>query len=245
MGLYGLIFGSFFGVVGTRVPRGESIVTPPSHCLTCGHKLTPFELIPVLSWFLQKGRCRRCGTHVSIFYPIVEVMTGILFCITWMQMGLVPEFFISIFASSVFIVLSIIDYESYRLPNIIVMPSTLALLLARFFIHPLGFFSYISGALIGFLLIYAIIIFSKGGMGFGDAKLFLFVGFYVGFSQTIFTLVLASLLGALMGVLFMIMGRLQKRAVIPFGPFIGLSAIVVHLYGTPFITWYMKLIILH
>ncbi len=220
-------------------------MTPPSHCSSCGRKLTPFELIPVLSWLALKGKCRTCHTRVSILYPLVEILTSVLFILTWLHFGWTGEFFVAVFATSMFIILSLIDHQIYRLPNKIVLLGVIVIFFVRLAIHPLGVLSYISGALLGFLLLLIIILMSQGGMGFGDAKLFLFVGLYVGFVQTIFTLILASFLGALVGISLRALGRLQKRTAIPFGPYIATAAIVIHLYGSPFITWYVRLLSFH
>ncbi|WP_109429432.1 prepilin peptidase [Sulfoacidibacillus thermotolerans] len=239
MGIYGLVFGSFFGVVGMRVPKGESIVTPPSHCPACGRKLAAYELIPVISWLLLRGKCRTCHSSVSVLYPLVEIVTGVFFVLTWLHFRWTPEFLIALFTTSILVIVSVSDFLTFRLPNQIVLPSISLLFVLRLFFHPLGMGSYLMGAFIGFLLIYSIALISKGGMGFGDAKLFFLVGLYVGFAQTVFTLLLASVLGAGVGIVLRLIGKLQKRAAIPFGPYIASAAIFIHLYGSSFIAWYM------
>ncbi|MCY0893096.1 MAG: A24 family peptidase [Acidibacillus sp.] len=171
---------------------------------------------------------------------IIPIITVLLFLCTWWKFGETEEYFIALFAGSVFIVLSVIDYRSYQLPNVILLPSIALLLLGRIFIHPFGQWTYAIGGLLGFLIIFFIVVLSHGGMGFGDAKLFLFVGLYGGIAQTILTLIISSLLGAVIGIGLIVKGRIHKNGMIAFGPYIGFSAVCIHLYGSPIIHWYLS-----
>ncbi len=234
--LFGVVFGSFYNVVGIRVPKGESIVTLPSHCTSCGRRLAAWELIPVLSWLLLRGKCRTCKAPVSFVYPLMEFLTGLFFVLVYLRIGLAWELLAGLIGVSVFVILSVSDIYYQRIPNVILFPSIVLLTVVRVFIHPLGLINYLLGAVIGFGVMLAIAVISKGGMGYGDVKLFFFVGMYTGIARTILTLFLASLIGSAIGLTMRGMGKLQPRQPFPFGPSIGLAAIFIYLYGS---YWWM------
>lgn len=237
--IYGAVFGSFFNVVGMRVPRGESISTPPSHCDACRRRLGPMELIPVASWLWLRGRCKTCGARVSALYPVVEALTAVAFTAAWVRFGFAPQWFVTVFASSVFAVLSVSDILYRKLPDKVLLPAMGVMALLRLWSHPLGFQSYVAGAALGFALLYVIAVLVPGGMGFGDVKLFAFVGLFTGLAGTVLTLMLASTLGAVVGLLLRVSGRLKAKEPIPFGPAIGVAAVLAALYGGSWIHVYM------
>ena len=238
----GLIFGSFYNVVGIRVPKGESIVTPPSHCTSCSRRLATWELIPVLSWVILRGRCRTCRALVSFVYPLMELATGLFFALAYLQVGLTWELLAGLIGISVFVILSVSDMYYQRIPNVILFPSIALLVIVRAFTHPLGIFNYLLGAVIGFGVMFAIAVLSKGGMGYGDVKLFFFVGLYTGLAGTILTLFLSSLIGTVIGLTMRGMGKLKPKQPFPFGPSIGLAAILVYLYGEHWLMLYFHLL---
>lgn len=240
--LYGLFFGSFFNVVGLRVPKGESIVTPPSHCVACKRQLKWFELVPVLSWLALRGRCKTCGEKISVVYPVVESGTALLFVAVFVQWGWTVECYIGWFAISVFACLTAADFAYYKIPNKILFPGIAILAVARAFAHPLGLSTYLFGAIAGYVLLYLIALFSRGGMGYGDVKLFLFVGLFVGFSGMILTLVLASFIGTVYGVVLRLLKKLGRRERIAFGPFIALACVLTELYGETLIHAYFAIL---
>ncbi len=237
--LYGLLFGSFYNVVGTRVPKGESIATPPSHCDACGARLRWFDLVPVASWAALGGRCRTCRAAIPVAYPLVELMTAVFLVLEWLHYGLSAEFVIGAFCVSALAVLSAADFAYHRLPDAILLPATAVLMALRAFFHPLGVSSYLTGAAVGFALLLLVRIVSRGGMGFGDVKLFVFVGLFVGLAGVVLTLVLASFLGTVAGVSLRLMGRLKAKEKIAFGPAIAAAAVWTHMYGAYWIAAYL------
>ncbi len=237
--VYGLLLGSFYNLVGTRVPKGESVAAPPSHCDACGARLRWLDLVPVLSWLALRGRCRWCKEGIPLAYPLVELMTAVFLLLEWLHYGASVEFVIGAFGVSVFAMLSAADFAYHRLPDAILLPATAALMVARAFFHPLGLSSYLTGAAVGFALLLLVRIVSRGGMGFGDVKLFLFVGLFVGLAGVVLTLVLASFLGTMVGLILRFSGRLQPKEKMAFGPAIAVSATWTHIYGSYWIAAYL------
>jgi len=240
--LYGLLFGSFFNVVGLRVPVGESFVTPPSHCPSCQSRLLWYELIPVFSWVALAGRCRTCHSPISYVYPLMEAMTGVFAVLLYLRFGLTIQSITGWIVLSVLAMLSVADLHYYKLPNKILFPGIVLLILLRLWFHPLGYFSYASGAIVGYVILYAILVLSRGGMGFGDVKLFLFIGLFVGMSGMLLTLMLASLIGLLTGMALRVAGRIKARQKVAFGPSIALAVMIVYLYGQGWIEGYLQLL---
>ncbi len=239
--LYGLIFGSFFNVVGLRVPQGESIMAPPSHCTACQRRLRWYELVPVVSWVVLRGRCRTCRARVSFLYPLIELGTALSVTVFWVRFGWSAEFVVGVFATGVFAVLSAADFAYHRIPDKILLPGIAMLFACRLWFHPLGVWSYIGGAVLGYCLLYLIALVSRGGMGYGDVKLFLFVGLLTGVWGTILTLVAASFIGAVVGLSLRAAGRLAPKQHVAFGPAICLAALAVSLYGEYAIHAYLQL----
>lgn len=237
--LYGLLLGSFYNVVGTRVPKGESIATPPSHCDACGARLRWIDLLPVASWLALGGRCRVCKARIPFAYPLIELMTAAFLLLEWLHYGFRVEFVIGAFGVSVLAMLSAADFAYHRLPDAIMLPATAVLMVARAFFHPLGLSSYLIGAATGFVLLLLVRVVSRGGMGFGDVKLFVFVGLFVGLAGVVLTLVLASFLGTVVGLSLRFLGRLKPKEKMAFGPAIAVAAAWTHLYGSYWIAAYL------
>lgn len=237
----GLTFGSFFTLAGVRIAKGESLFSPPPHCDACGRRLSTFELVPVFSWLFLRARCRTCTVGISAAYPAVEASTGLLFGLYWWMFGATPDFWVAVFATSVLAILSAADFSCHRLPDVVLLPSIGVLLVVRFFYHPFGLASYLTGALAGFTVLLAIRLFSHGGMGLGDVKLFVFVGLFTGLAGTVLTLMLSSLVGSLSGVVLLARGRLKRRHRIPFGPAVAISSLLVYGFSGPYIAAYLSL----
>ena len=239
--LFGLIFGSFYNVVGLRVPKGESIVSPPSHCTVCDRRLTPIDLIPVLSYLLLKGRCRKCNTKISPIYPFMELMTGLLFMHSYATFGFSKELIVALLFASLLIIITVSDIAYMLIPNKIVYPAFFLFFVLRW-MSPLDPWWYaLVGSAVGFGLLLLIAIVSKGGMGGGDIKLYAVLGLVLGVWNTLLSLFLASLIALGYGA-FILAKRKQKRRVpIPFGPAIALGAWISYIYGEQMIDWYLRL----
>lgn len=243
-GIFGLIIGSFLNVVIYRLPQGESIVTPRSHCTQCNHVLSAWELVPVLSFLVLRGRCHSCGTKISWRYPGVELFTGLLFFLwAWENPAEpLPVLWVHFIMLAVLLALALIDWDTMRLPDTLTLP-LLLLGIGSSFILPMGISGGESlvvaiGAGGAFWLIAKIY---PQGMGLGDVKLIAGMGAFLGFPNTLLALFIASLAGSIIGLLWMgIRGR-EFRAQIPFGPFLVFGTYVVLFGGDRMIQAYLTL----
>ncbi|WP_459770298.1 prepilin peptidase [Alkalibacterium sp. s-m-28] len=239
--LYGLIFGSFFNVVGLRVPAKSLFSEKRSYCDTCQRTLSWKELIPVFSYLIQKGKCRGCHEHISLIYPLMELATGILFALNYFFFGFTNRMILGLLLISLIIPITVSDIEYKRIPNrLLIFFSPLFLMYRLFF--PLNPF-YMSGigAAVAFILVLIIILVSKGGMGVGDLKYFTLFGFVFGLYHFLLLFFLSTLFGSVGGLITMKVKRLGRKSRIAFGPYIGLAALIVFFIGEPLIGWYISL----
>jgi leader peptidase (prepilin peptidase) / N-methyltransferase len=235
----GLVIGSFLNVVIWRVPRGESIVSPPSHCPGCGHEVRPRDNVPVLSWLLLRGRCRDCGTHISARYPLVEAGTAVLFGVLTLAIGLEPELPAFLYLGAVGVALAMIDIDVKRLPNAIVLPSYLvaaALLTVAAAVD--GRWDDLLRAGLGMVALYAfyflLALVYPAGMGFGDVKLAGVLGLYLGWlgwAEVVTGGFLGFLFGGVVGGGLVLVRRAGRKSMLPFGPFMLAGALVAILWG--------------
>lgn len=238
--LYGLTLGSFYNVVGLRVPLKQSIVAPRSACPNCKHQLTAMELIPVLSYLFQGGKCRQCKTGISPIYPLVELLTGLLFVSAPLVLGWSLELFVAWTLISLFIIIFVSDITYMLIPDKILLVFAGLFLLERIFIPLTPWWDSLLGAFIGFTLLLLIAIVSKGAMGGGDIKLFAVVGFVVGTKIMLLSFFLATLYGAVFGIIGLALKRLERKKAIPFGPFIAAGTLTAYYFYENIITWYLQ-----
>lgn len=237
--LYGTVFGSFFHLVGSRVPVKQSIVSPRSYCPTCQTTLSGVELVPVLSYVWQKGRCRHCCVRISLFYPLVELVTGALFAFSFVTFGLGVQGWIVLLLISLLVIVTVSDLHYLLIPNAILLfflPFFLLLTLIR---PDLSIVEAGLGATIGFLIPFLVGFFSKGGMGGGDIKLFALLGLALGVTELVLAFFLSTAYGAVLGWFFAHRKGNQKRTPIPFAPFIALGTLTSIFFGEQLIDWYM------
>lgn len=239
--ILGLFIGSFLNVVGLRIPKRESIVSPPSHCTHCGTRLRFLDLIPVVSYLFLKGRCRYCNNKISPMYTIFELLTAILFVASYIHLGIQWELISAWMFFSILIAITISDLHTMLIPNKITYPAILFFMIFRLLIHPLPYLDYVLGGVLGGGLMYLIARISHGGMGGGDVKLFALIGFVLGWKLTLLTIMLSSVIGLFISGMLMIFGLIKRKEPIPFGPFISLSAIITYFYGNGFLDWYLQL----
>ena len=239
--LYGIVLGSFFNVVGLRVPKKESIVSPPSHCTVCNRKLGVLDLIPVFSYLFLKGKCSGCGTKISSIYPIMELVTGILFVLSYAMLGFSGELIIAILFMSLLVIITVADIAYMLIPNKVLLPFAIVLFGARLFIPLEPWWDSLLGALVGFGVLYLIAVVSKGGMGGGDIKLFFVLGLVLGTINTLVTLFLAALIGSIVGIILLKKSGKGRKTPIPFGPSIAMAAIISYFWGADFVNWYGSL----
>ena len=235
----GLVFGSFTALLITRIPMGESIVSPPSHCSHCQTKLRVLDLVPLFSWLFLKGRCRYCQAAISIGYPAVEFLTMVLFMGVFLRWGMSAQTVAGWALTIVLVSAAFIDLAEGIIPEIITIPG-LALGLA-FSFFTIGFFQALGGAVafLGVLLLVAVI--SKGGMGGGDIKLAAVIGAFTGLPGAVITLLLSSLLGSVFGVTLILLGKAGRKTPVKFGPFLAVGAYTAFLFTPEIVSWYMGL----
>jgi leader peptidase (prepilin peptidase) / N-methyltransferase len=247
LGILGLLIGSFLNVVIYRIPLGESIVSPGSHCTKCGHALRAWELIPVLSFLIQRGQCSHCQSKISWRYPIVELLTGCLFYLTSI-IGLSTELhpariFLNLIFVSVLIALSFIDFDTYRLPDVLTLPLWVLGVLGALLIpgSPASWDSLLSSLAVGGVF-WVIARICPQGMGLGDVKLVAALGAFLGFPAIFIAVFTGSFLGAIVGIFFLATRQKRFRQQIPFGPYLSLGAIIALLWGTEIFDWYWFLV---
>lgn len=239
--LYGITLGSFYNVVGLRVPLNESIVRPRSHCSSCGRTLSVMELVPVLSYVLLRGKSKCCKASISPFYPIFELLTGLLFVVSPLLLGWSSELFVSWTLISLFIIITVSDLKYMIIPDKVLLFFSIVFIIERFFfpLHP--WWSSLLGAAVGFTLLLVIAIVSKGGMGGGDIKLFAVIGLVLGAKLVLVSFFLSTFLGTIGGIVGMAIGKSKKKQPIPFGPYIALGTLITYYFGNQIIQWYLSI----
>jgi leader peptidase (prepilin peptidase)/N-methyltransferase len=243
----GLMVGSFLNVVIHRLPKGESLVLPRSHCPACQTPIRPWDNIPVVSFLLLRGRCRACHQPISWRYPLVEVATGCLFALTVTRFGVSLEaVFVLIFLSGL-MVISVIDLDHQIIPNAITLPGIPLGLLGGLLVGEPPILDRLIGALTGagflyLVLLYGGTIYGQDAMGEGDLNLIALVGAFLGWRAVIVTILLACLIGSVVGLALIALRRLGRREHIPFGPFLSIGAAVALFWGQTLIGWYLGLL---
>lgn len=230
MFMMGTIFGSFYNVVGLRLPKGESIVSPGSHCMTCNHKLTAIELIPIISYFLSKGKCKHCGAKISYIYPLFEAACGLLFALSYLSFGVTPDLIIALTFISMMVIIVVSDYSYLIIPDsiLIIFGSLLAFEITLISGFETLFTSLMNG-LGAMIFMFALkkfgdFLFKKESMGGGDIKLMFIIGFVLSFPLSIVSVFLASLIGLPISLVYL---NKSNDHVIPFGPFLALGSIIL------------------
>lgn len=239
--LLGLLLGSFYNVAGLRVPKGESIVAPRSHCPSCKRTLTAFELIPVVSYVLQKGKCRACSARISFVYPFVELSTAILFTLAPLFVGWSAEIVVSWTLISLFAIVFVSDVHYMIIPNRVLSFFAPLLLIERLWFAPLTpWWDSLLGSAIGFMTLFLIALVSKGGMGGGDIKLFAVIGLALGVKLTVLAFFLSTFVGTMFGLIGMAIGRVKRGEPMPFGPAIVVGTLIAYFFGEAMIEMYVK-----
>ncbi|MGI5901950.1 MAG: prepilin peptidase [Desulfitobacteriia bacterium] len=234
-GILGLVSGSFLNVLIYRIPRGESIIKPRSHCPHCNHKLRAWELVPVLSFLLLGRKCRKCSTKISWRYPVVEILTALMFILIYLFRTTenIVGLFCNLVLVSILIALSFIDIETLRLPDsLVILVAAMAILNILGTKEP-GFGKGLVGAIAAGGIFFLIHYFYPQGMGFGDVKLVAALGLYLGVLGIFLTIFMASLLGILFGGVWLLVLKKSPRDPIPFGPFLAAGAVIVLLFFQP------------
>lgn len=243
--LLGLAVGSFLNVVVHRLPREESLVSPGSRCPACGYALRAVDNIPVLSYVLLLGRCRRCRAGISVRYPLVELATAALFVAHYLIFGWTPLLAVRLLFAAGLVALFAIDLEHHLLPDAITLPGIVVGLAASVFLPP-GLLNAIVGMLAGGGVLWLIgeayyRYAGEEGMGGGDVKMLAMIGAFLGWQLVLLTLVLSSLAGAVIGLLVIAIRRGGMKYALPYGTFLSISAMIASLYGERIVRWYAGL----
>lgn len=259
--VFGALVGSFLNVCICRMPQGESVVSPPSHCPNCDYRIRWYDNIPVLSYLMLQGKCRSCRTRISPQYPLVELLNGLLTLALFLK--LFPERLLAqapleiilkqgfifavlfVFCSSL-VVVTFIDLEHQIIPDTITLPGIVIGFVASFFIPEFGWVNSLIGIVAGggslLLIAYGYeLLTKKEGMGGGDVKLLAMMGAFLGWKAIIFIIFTSSLIGSVVGVTLMLVKKKDGSLAIPFGPFLAGGAILYVFYGRRIIHWYLSM----
>jgi leader peptidase (prepilin peptidase)/N-methyltransferase len=242
--LAGLLVGSWLNVVAHRVPRGESIVSPGSHCPGCGMPVKARDNVPVLGWLALRGRCRACRARISVRYPLVEALTAVLAVAVVLVKHSAHDIVLGLTLVAVLVPLALIDLDRRIIPNKITLPAAVAALVIGLALRPSGVPEQLiaGGGAAGFLLVFALAY--PRGMGMGDVKLAGVLGLYLGRSvaMAMFTGVLAA---AIVGAVIMARVGVEKgrKTAVPFGPFLALGGIFGLLAGPAIVHWYVHALV--
>lgn len=238
--LYGIVIGSFLNVLIFRVPRKENIAMTRSHCMSCGYQLKWYDLIPLFSFLALGGRCRKCKTRISVQYPLIEGLNGILYLVVYCRYGLSIDSLLYCLLFSALLALSVIDFRTYEIPigfNYFI----LALGLIRLVTDLSNWLEYAIGLIAVSMVLYVIYRVSGGAaIGGGDVRLMGATGLLLGWKLNI----LAFLLGCIFGsVIHLIRMRLTKADhVLAMGPYLSLGVMIAVLWGNEFLTWYLRVL---
>lgn len=236
--ILGLVIGSFLNVCIYRIPRGKSIVYPPSSCPSCGMRIKWYDNIPVLSYIVLKGRCRYCKSRISPIYPLVELLTAVYSLLVYLKFGITLNTAFYLIFGYILIVASFIDFFHYIIPDSLTLSLAFVGIVYGLFNHEL--IHSIIGLVFGFVLLYIVAvlgkaIFKKEAMGGGDIKLLAALGTFVGVKGVLFTLFVASFFGSFVGIVLIASGNAKMSQRLPFGPYLSLSAIIYIFVGAELI----------
>jgi leader peptidase (prepilin peptidase)/N-methyltransferase len=243
--IIGLILGSFYNICIVRIPQQMSFVSPRSHCSSCKRTLQVYDLIPVVSYLLLKGKCRYCNVRISLRYPIVELLTGILFGGLYFKYSFTLSFFVYAVLTSVLLVAAFIDIEHRIIPNgLVLFGSIIALVFDILQLH-VNWLDGLLGMLVGggillLIALLSLILLKKEGMGGGDVKLMGMIGLFLGWRLTLLTLVLSIYIGGFIGGIVLLARWKKADDYIPYGPFIALGTLITMFFGNEILLWYFS-----
>ncbi|GAA0108793.1 MULTISPECIES: A24 family peptidase [Clostridium] len=243
--IIGLCIGSFLNVCIYRIPREESIAFPPSHCTSCGYELKAVDLIPVISYLFLKRKCRKCGEKISINYPLVELLNGVLYLLIFLRFGLSLSFVFYSLLTSLLIVISYIDLDSkyiYSSTTILGVVLAAIYIVVGLYTKDISISNNVLGGAIGYGIIYLIVVITKG-MGQGDAEVAGVCGLFIGIKGILVCLFIAVVLGGLVAAIILIFKLKEKKSEIAFSPYISIGSIVYILLGKEILSLYLNFFI--
>lgn len=242
MFILGLIFGSFYNVVGIRIPNKESL-GGRSHCPNCGNQLGPLELFPVIGYIILRGKCKNCKSHISVKYPLIELMTAILFSVSFVILREnVVEYILVVVFISLMVIVTVSDLYYQIIPNIILLVFLPVIFGIRMFSGEVVWYYSLLGGVLGFGFMYFISWygkkrFKKEALGGGDIKLYFLIGLFLGIELVFVSIMFAAVLGLIYSFIYR-----KKSGYLPFVPFIFGGSMIAYFIGQQFIDWYVGLI---
>jgi len=256
--IIGAIIGSFLNAVIYRLPRHESLLFPASHCPQCGEKIDWFDNIPIFSFFILGRKCRHCKLPIPVRYPIVEILSAVLFVIIYHVYGFSYEFLLYVTLSALLLTATFTDLEKGKIPNTVILTGAIAGFCMSLIFWPAcvppswtGWPLNFTNSLIAFLagggimLFWAVtgkLLFKKESIGAGDIKLVAMTGIFLGLQNTMLALFLSFLAATLIGIFMIVLKKARMDSRIPFAPFLASGAMVSLVYGNQICTWYFNII---
>jgi leader peptidase (prepilin peptidase)/N-methyltransferase len=242
----GMLVGSFLNVCICRMPKGESVVFPPSHCPQCDYRIRWYDNIPLFSYLLLRAKCRGCGLHISLQYPLVELLNGLLTLALFLRFGPTLAFLVLFLFCSALVVITFIDLEHQIIPDEISLSGIVIGFVLSFFLQGHSWLNSLLGILLGggslLLVAYGYQwLTGKEGMGGGDIKLLAMMGAFLGWKSIPFIIFASSLIGSVIGITIMLIQKKDSKLAIPFGPYLAFAAVVYIFYGRQIVHWYLNL----
>ena len=237
--LLGLCVGSFLNVVIARVPEGRSIVGPGSACPRCSTPIAWYDNVPLLSFALLRARCRKCGEPISWRYPVVELVTGLLFVLALAERGLTIDLLPALLLVSGLVAITGIDLDHQLIPDVLSIPGIVVGLAVSTLTGRPGWLDSLVGVVIGGGIFLLIIVASRGGMGGGDMKLGAMLGAFLGWKLVLVAILIAILAGGVFAIVVLLLRRKGRKDAVPFGPFLALGGVVSLFWGEGLLAWYL------
>jgi leader peptidase (prepilin peptidase) / N-methyltransferase len=242
--ILGLSIGSFLNVCIYRIPEKKSIAFPASHCPNCKHSLNAIDLIPILGYLINRGKCKYCGSKISLQYPMVELFTAIIFLLLFNKFFISMEFLKYAVLASVLIVITVVDLERQEIPDEMIIFGLIAGLLFNIYNIKADMVTGIIGFILGGGVFLIIAMASNGAMGGGDIKLMAVLGLFFGWKLIILITIIAFVLGAIISLILIAAKVKNRKDYIPFGPFIAVAALTVIFYGIQIMQMYIRSILI-
>ena len=241
----GCILGSFYNVVIHRLPLGQSIVRPASRCPGCGNGIAAYDNIPLVSYLILGGKCRHCKSPISLRYPLVEALSGLLALLLFRRYGLHPQLPIEFIFCSLLLIITMIDFDTMEIPDVLSLPGIVLGLGFSFFTPRLSWWQSLVGIAIGGGIFYLIAegfsrVRHKDGLGGGDIKLLAMIGAFLGWKGVAFTVLASSVLGIIIAIPVMLRSGRGLGSYLPYGPFLAMGAVSYIFWGELFYRWYFS-----
>ncbi len=238
--ILGLLIGSFLNVCIYRLPQNKSVLTPSSHCTICNTRLNPWDLIPILSYLLTQGHCRYCNTRFSSRYPMIELLTAVLFVWCFQIFGLSLQLIKALILTSFLLIITFIDYDHQLILDNVLLWFSLSGVAINLWMNILNVEDMFFASILGGGLLFLIAVVSRGGMGDGDIKFALALGLWLDWQYLLLVLFISFVLGGIGSLLLLVLKMKSRKDLIPFGPFIALGTLISVLYGNKILSLYLE-----